>query len=212
MTDFKNHTSDFWDNRFGEPQFRYGQEPSPYLVQQAGRLQPGLDAFVPGDGEGRNGVWLARQGLNVTTVDLSTAGVEKANSLAAQYGISIDASQADLTRWDWPIGRFDVIASFFLQFEPGPREQLHEAFLESLRPGGLIILEGFRKDQMMYRDKFGATGGPPHEEMLFSSSILQRDFTGVDEIELEEVDIDMGSDGAHSGLCALVRGVFRKPL
>ena len=210
MTDFEAHTPTFWDKRYSGDAFVYGDAPNEYLAAQRYRLRPGMKALVPGDGEGRNGVWLAEQGLDVVTVDLSELGVGKARRLAARRGVSLTAIQADLTNWNWPVSVFDLVASIFLHVPPAARRQIHPAMLEALRPGGLLVIEAFRPEQLRYRETHGSSGGPPMEEMLFSEAMLREDFAEADVLELESAEIDLGEGGAHSGLSAVVRGVFRK--
>ena len=128
-------------------------------------FRPGMRALVPGDGEGRNGVWLAEQGLEVVTVDLSAAGVEKAKRLAAKRGVRIDAIQADLATWAWPVGEFDVVAAIFLHLPPDIRRPVHRNMLRALRPGGLLVIEAYRPEQVQYRQTHGSKGGPPAAEI-----------------------------------------------
>ena len=91
-----------WDARYEPASYAYGEAANAFLVAQAPRFKPGMRALVPGDGEGRNGVWLAQQGLVVDTLDLSAQGVAKARRLAAARGVSVNAAQADALTWTWP--------------------------------------------------------------------------------------------------------------
>lgn len=211
MSEFSTHTKHFWDERYQADTFLYGATPNDYLVAQRPRFRSGMHALVPGDGEGRNGVWLAEQGLHVVTVDLSDVGQRKAQQLAEQRGVELTALQADLTRWTWPVSEFDVVASIFLHLPPSVRQEMHQAMLKALRPGGLLIIEAFRPEQLQYREKYGSSGGPPKEEMLFSAEMLRADFADAEEIELAAVDVDMGAHGPHRGLTAVIHGVFRRP-
>src|SRR4051794_28144229 len=172
MAEFHAHTSAFWDERYQGEQFVYGEAPNEYLAAQRERFRPGMRALVPGDGEGRNGVWLAEQGLDVVTIDLSEAGVNKARRLAAKRGVRIAAIQADLTQWAWPVAEFDVVAAIFLHLPPEIRQPMHRNMLAALRPGGLLVIEAYRPEQMQYREKYGSKGGPPVVEMLFSEATL----------------------------------------
>ncbi len=103
--------AEFWDERYRGEGFSFGTEPNAFLVSQAHRLKPGLRALVPGDGEGRNGVWLARQGLVVDTVDVSPIGVAKAQAFAKSRGVAINAEIGDLLDWDWPRERYGLAAA-----------------------------------------------------------------------------------------------------
>ncbi len=133
--------AEFWNQRYSGEGFSFGTEPNAFLASQAHRLKPGMRALVPGDGEGRNGVWLAQQGLAVDTVDVSPVGAAKAQALAKARGVEIGAQIADLLDWDWPRERYDIVAALYIHFFDGDRPRMHRAMLDALKPGGLIVLE-----------------------------------------------------------------------
>lgn len=197
-----------WDARYAEPEYIFGEAPNAFLKSKAGLLRAGMKALVPGDGEGRNGVWLAGHGLDVTTVDASRVGVEKSKALAAKRGVPINALHADLEVWDWPTGHVDVIASIFLHFHPDVHVRLHGKMIAALRPGGLILLEAYTPRQLEHR-KAGVQGGPP-PEMLFTRELLAKDFAGMDIVELDEVDTTLAEGRRHIGPASVVRLVARK--
>lgn len=199
----------FWDQRYAEPGFSFGDAPNVFLAGQKHRLKPGLRALVPGDGEGRNGVWLAEQGLDVVTVDASIKGVEKARALAAERGVTIEARQADLTAWDWPGGAFDLVVSIYLHFPAAVRSQMHRRMAEALRPGGLLLLEGYTPRQLAHRAA-GSVGGPPDATMLFEPDALRQDLAGLEIVELQETEADLAEGKRHTGRSAVVRLIARK--
>ena len=209
MTTFKKKTAPFWDARYANDAYAYGTEPNAYLVEQRHRLQPGMKALVPADGEGRNGVWLAEQGLDVTSVDISEAGVQKMQRFADARGVTLHTVHADLTEWDWPTDHFDVIVSVYFHVGEAMRVQLHHAMLAALRPGGIIILEAFCPAQLAYRDVHGS-GGPPNLAMLYSAATLRNDFARAEVLELAEVETELHEGPFHNGLASVVRGVFRR--
>src|SRR5271170_5386353 len=100
-----------WETRFRAPGYAFGKEPNAFLKAQASRLRPGQAALSVADGEGRNGVWLAEQGLDVLTIDFSSAALAKARELAQERGVKLRTEVADVTRWPWPAGAYDVIAA-----------------------------------------------------------------------------------------------------
>ncbi len=197
--------SEFWNQRFSQPGYTYGIEPNAFLVGQKNHLKPGMKALAVADGEGRNGVWLAQQGLEVLSVDGSEVGLRKARELAASRGATIRAELAELTNWNWPENEFDIVVAIFIHFPPEHRARMHEKMLGALKPGGLLLLEAFTPEQLKYK-----TGGPPVEEMLYTADMLQNDFKGGDIVRLEEVLTELQEGPGHRGRAAVVRLVLRK--
>jgi SAM-dependent methyltransferase len=196
-----------WDERFAPEHYWFGTEPTPFLADQAQRLKPGMTALALADGEGRNGVWLARQGLKVTSVDLSPKGIAKAQRLAAQFGVQIETIQADLETWDWGAPRFDLVVGILFQFAgPAWRDGIFRAIKDVLKPGGLVMIQGYRPEQIAY-----GTGGPPTVENLYTVELLRAAFAEFDILHLAAYDRPQ-PDGMHNpGLCALIDMVARKP-
>ena len=128
--------NDFWDSRYGEEGFAYGMTPNTFLTTFADIFKAGEKVLVIGDGEGRNGVWLAEQGCSVVSVDSSKVGVEKAQNLATEKGVSIEAICADLSWWDWPESEFDFVVIIYVHFPADIRELLHNKVVSTLKPGG----------------------------------------------------------------------------
>ena len=198
------HSPEYWNQRYASEAYAFGIEPNAYLRSQVGRLRAGMTALVPGDGEGRNGVWLAQQGLLVTTVDLSETGAAKARRLAADREVILDTQVGDLRTWPWPIGHFDLVASLFLHFDAQVRPEMHRRMLEALRSGGLLIIEGFHPDRFGPNDRPGVLG------RQFTPELLRADFAGAEVLELEETTVMLSEGTAHVGEARVVRGVFRK--
>lgn len=198
---------EFWEARYAEEGLAYGVEPNEFLVLQRQYFKPGMKVLVVGDGEGRNGVWLARQGLDVTTVDYAQAGINKAKALATQHNVSLQTLCQDLTEWRWPHAAFDAVVSIYLHFPSAIRPRMHAAMLAALKPGGVLILEAFNKGQLKYR-----SGGPPGADALFSAELLAKDFSGADIDLLEECVVDLNEGNYHVGPGAVVRLVLHRPL
>lgn len=206
-----NSQAEFWDERYRGEGFSFGTEPNAFLVSQAHYLKPGSRVLVPGDGEGRNGVWLAQQGLIVDTVDASPVGVAKARALASERGVTVGAQVADLLDWDWPRERYDLVAALFIHFFDSGRPRMHRAMLDALKPGGAIILEGFRLEQLEFQ-KIHHSGGPRTADMLHSTAKLAADFAGANILLLEEAEVELDEGHRHKGPAAVVRAVVQKPL
>jgi len=160
----------FWDQQYAVSGFKYGRAPNAFLVSQVAALRAGGDVLVPGDGEGRNGVWLAGAGFRVTTVDSSSVAVGKARSLAAERGVSIDAQLADLAEWTPPPCSADALVLVYVHFPPARRVAIHRRLLGALRPGGRLVLEAFHPAQLGH-----ASGGPKDGAMLYTLEALRAD-------------------------------------
>ncbi len=200
----------FWEKRYGGEGFAFGTSPNEFLKAQAHRLGPGMRALVPGDGEGRNGVWLAGEGLIVDTVDISAKAVAKAKALAAARGVSINAVQADLTTWAWPACIYDVVAAIYVHFTDAERPAMHKAMFDALKPGGLFILEAFHPDQIEMQ-KSEHSGGPKTPDMLYSAAKLRSDLPDAEFLLLDETVVDLDEGHRHKGRGAVVRMIARRP-
>ena len=200
----------FWDEKFADADYVYGRGPNLFLAEQAHRLPKAARLFLPGDGEGRNSVWLAEQGHQVRSVDLSSEGPKKARALAADRGVAIQAETGDLLDWDWPQETFDGIAAFYLHLPPDARQVIHRRMLDALRSGGLILLEAFTPDQLAYKRRYGS-GGPGDADLLYRAETLRADFAEAEPLLLEERIVELDEGALHKGPAAVVRAVFRKP-
>lgn len=198
-------SSDFWNARYATEAYIFGTAPNAFLASQAALVRPGMRALAVADGEGRNGVWLASQGLDVLSVDQSAVGLAKARELAAQRGVSIRTEQADLTTWKWPENEFDVVAAIFIHFPPTVRSRMHAAMYGALKPGGILILEAFTPKQLEYK-----TGGPQDPAMLYTMEMLRKDFVAGERLLLEETITGLNEGPYHRGQAAAVRLVLRK--
>lgn len=196
--------SDFWNQRFSGPGYTYGTEPNAFLVSQKKYFKPGMKALVVADGEGRNGVWLAQQGLDVLSVDGSEVGLRKAQELAKCRGISIRTEWADLTTWKWPDKKFDLIVAIFIHFPPEHRARMHKKMLGALKPGGVLIMEAFTPAQLQYK-----TGGPSVKEMLYTAEMLRKDFMEAEMLQQEEALTELEEGVGHRGRAAVVRLVLK---
>ncbi|MFN3743295.1 MAG: class I SAM-dependent methyltransferase [Hyphomicrobiaceae bacterium] len=197
-----------WDRQYAEEGYIFGTAPNAFLASEAHRFAPRGRILVPGDGEGRNGVWLAEQGFAVTSVDASAVGVEKARALAAARGVRLDIQHANLETWEWPEGVFDGVAAIFVHFEPHVRRTMHRRMLAALRLGGIIVLEAFTPKHVENR-KAGSRGGPP-PEMLYEPDMLREDVAGAVIELLREDDVTLDEGTRHQGRAHVVRLVARR--
>jgi SAM-dependent methyltransferase len=198
---------DRWDTRYAGDDYLFGTGPNAFLTAQRHLLVPGQRALAIADGEGRNGIWLAEQGLRVTAVDFSPVALNKARRLAMSRGVALDFIQADLASWDWEENSFDVVAAIFIQFAaPELRAAIFRGIRCTLVPGGLLLLQGYRPEQIQY-----GTGGPPHAENMYTPAMLREAFSDLEVVSLIEHDSIVQEGSGHHGLSALVDLVARKP-
>jgi len=196
-----------WDARFAAADYVYGEEPNRWLEEQAGAPPvPDAEALAAGDGEGRNGVWLAERGWRVLSVDASVVGLAKAKALAARRGVRLETEQARLEAWAWPRGRFALAVSIFVHLPAELRPRVHAALAASLVPGGRLLLEAFTPRQLAF-----GTGGPKDPDLLYEPDHLHDDFAALEILHLEERELELGEGRLHRGRSAVVRLLARRP-
>lgn len=195
-----------WEKRFSVSDYVFGTEPNAFLRSQAAALPPSGTALAIADGEGRNGVWLAERGLDVLSTDWSPTALAKAQALAVRRGVRLRTEQVDVVHWQWPVAAYDVVVAIFIQFlTPDERAPVFAAMRNALKPGGLLLIEGYRPEQLNYK-----TGGPSQVENLYTRALLEAEFGGLSELRVTEHD-SMTSEGTgHVGMAALIDLVGRK--
>ena len=194
-----------WDARYAAGGFAFGEAPNRHLAAQAPLLRAGMRALALGDGEGRNGVWLAGLGLEVTSVDWSAAGLAKAGALAAARGVALRPVVADLTGWNPPRGTFDLVAWIFVHLPPADRAVVAKGAVAALAPGGLLVLEGFTPAQEGRR-----SGGPRDPSLLWCAALVREHFAGLEILECLEGTVVLDEGPKHQGPAEVVRAVLRK--
>jgi SAM-dependent methyltransferase len=151
----------FWNERYAGADYAYGTAPNEFLVSCLAKLPPRGRVLCLADGEGRNGVWLAQQGFDVTSVDIADAGLRKARALADHAGVTLATVQADVTGFDLGNAAWDAIVSIFLHLPAPARRALHARCAAALKPGGVFVFEAYTPEQVAY-----ASGGPVKEPAL----------------------------------------------
>jgi SAM-dependent methyltransferase len=197
---------DQWNSRFDQDEFAYGTEPNTFLRDMAERLVPSADVLSLGDGEGRNGVHLARQGHRVTAVDIAEAGLGKARRLAARHGVSVETVHADLAEFDLGTERWHAVVSIFCHLPSALRRQVLAGAVRGLRPGGLLILEGYTPRQLRH-----GTGGPKDPDLLLEPDTLREELAGLELTHFIEVEREIREGMLHTGTAAVLQVVARKP-
>lgn len=197
-----------WNERFATEDYLFGTDPNAFLAAQGHLLKPGQKALAIADGEGRNGVWLAEQGLDVLSIDFSPVALTKARQLASARAVDLKTELADIETWDWKTDQFNVVAAIFIQFaNPELREVIFSGIRRTLVPGGVLILQGYRPEQLQY-----GTGGPSCAENMYTAHLLRNAFSDFDILRLDEHDSAIREGQGHGGMSALIEFIARKPV
>jgi len=194
----------FWDERYNTLEYVYGKEPNGFLSSELGNITPGR-LLLPGEGEGRNAVHAALSGWEVVAFDQSQVGRQKALDLAGEAGVKIDYQLSSLEEFAFKPESFDAVALIYFHALPDQREYLHLKALESLKPGGYIILEGFHKEQLGRN-----TGGPGSLDMLFDEAMILSDFGESEALYLEKTLLELNEGAFHQGEAAVIRFSAKK--
>lgn len=198
---------DRWEERFAGADYAFGTAPNVFLASCKSILPASGRALAVADGEGRNGVWLAEQGLQVLSLDFSPAAQRKGEALARARGVEVLFVLADAHAWSYPESAFDVVVEVFTQFSSPPeRERKWAGMRSALKPGGLLIIQGYTPRQLQY-----GTGGPKAIENLYTRALLEEAFRGYQDMTIVEEDIELAEGSSHRGRSAVINFVARKP-
>lgn len=208
-----------WEERFSTDGYVFGTEPNEFLRRSAHLIPAGARVLVVADGEGRNGVWLAAHGYAVHATEASPSAIAKSVRLAAERGVreaastsdlvpgSIAHDRVDLLEWGWPVGAYDAVVGIFIQFaRPDARRAMFAGMAAALRPGGILLLEGYHVRQLQF-----GTGGPRDLEQLYDAEILRTSFPLLDIVSIDEHDVHVDEGPGHQGMSAVIDLVATKP-
>ena len=193
-----------WNEKYSVEEYVYGKKPNEFLVEMSERLKKG-SVLCLAEGEGRNAVHLARQGFAVTAVDSSRVGLAKAEKLAQEFGVTIDAVTADLADYTIEEGTWDSIVSIFCHMHPDLRRRLHRDVVAGLKYGGTFLLEAYTPKQLEFK-----TGGPPCVEYLMELATLEEELDGLEVIYGQEILRDVVEGTGHTGKGSVVQFLARK--
>jgi SAM-dependent methyltransferase len=199
----------FWDDRYRNPEYAYGEAPNLFFEQQLGALRPGV-LLLPAEGEGRNAVHAARLGWEVHAFDQSVEGQKKALLLAQKHGVEIAYGVGDFEEMRYPKEMYDAVGLIFAHFPIEKRRLFHENIDLALKPGGVLIIEAFSKQHLEYVTTNPKVGGPRDIDLLYSIEEIQRDFQDYEVLELIEQEVLLKEGAFHDGLGSVLRFVGRK--
>lgn len=206
MANFSN-PRETWNERYAGPNYLFGDTPNEFVRAAVRYLAAGQSVLCVADGEGRNSVWLAEHGLEVTAFDFAPNAVEKARRLARDRNAHVDHRVDDLLTWNFVPGSFDTLVAIFIQFlAPEERGGAFARMQSAVKPGGLFLLEGYRPEQLQYR-----TGGPSAIENFYTREWVESTFLGWEILELREYDAVLREGTRHTGMSALIDLVARRP-
>lgn len=195
-----------WEERFQTPDYVFGTEPAAFLKSHVGYLTPGQTALSVADGEGRNSVFMAQLGLDVTALEFAPSAIAKARTLAESREVSVAFHDVDVLAYDYP-EQYDIVAGIFIQFvNPTLRRELFKKMASAVKPGGLIMLHGYTPKQIDFK-----TGGPPFVDNMYTEVILRGLFPAWQVLECREYEANISEGRGHSGKSALIDFIARKP-
>jgi SAM-dependent methyltransferase len=198
---------DRWEGRYAAPEYIFGRAPNYFIAFCKPLLPASGKALAIADGEGRNGVWLALQGLETLSIDFSPTAQKKAAVLAQESGATLSFELADVHSWPYPAETYDVVAEIFTQFsDPGQRRAKWDGMKRALKSGGLLIIQGYTPKQLDY-----GTGGPKQLDHLYTRELLETEFAGWRDMRIVEEELEMHEGRAHSGKSAVINFTAWKP-
>lgn len=201
--------TEFWNERFDKEEFIFGKEPNEYLVDQSKRfLTPGNKVLCIADGEGRNGVWLAKQGMHVVGFDASDIALAKAKQFAKDNRVEVEYSFSDTDSFTWQTNSYDAVVGIFIQFaDPEMRARIFSQAHQALKPGGIFILQGYTPKQLEYK-----TGGPSLIEHLYTEEMIRELAEEFEILDLQCYEKELSEGARHTGMSALLGMVATKSL
>lgn len=193
-----------WDERYSREEYVYGKEPNDFLLQKEPLIKTGK-VLCLADGEGRNSVFLASKGHEVTAIDQSKVGLEKTKNLANEKGVEVTTIQGDLADYQITPEAWDSVVSIFCHLPSEHRKQLHRQVIAGLKPGGVFILEAYTPEQLSF-----GTGGPPVKDMMMSLEALKEELKGLQFLHAQELKREVVEGIFHTGMAAVVQLVAKK--
>ncbi len=199
-----------WNTRYSESGYAYGTEPNDYFKQEIDGINPPGKLLLPAEGQGRNAVYAAKNGWDVSAFDISKAGYQKAMELAKKNQVSINFEVGTLEEVNVSHQKYDAIGLVYAHFPPPVLAGYHSKFVELLNPGGYIILEGFSKNNLPLRQKNPSVGGPDKLELLFDTELIKSQFNDLDILHLAEEEITLNEGKYHIGTARVIRFLGKK--
>ncbi len=194
---------DFWNQRYQEENFAYGKAANDFL--QSNEFKTGSKILCLAEGEGRNGVYLAKMGHQITCIDYSESGIQKMQRLAEENNVQLETICADLAEVILEPNTWDGIVLIFGHFPEELRKYVHKQVYSALKPGGKLVMEAYHKNQLNFK-----TGGPMSDKLLYSEKELRSDFDAFTSIQIEMVERDVNEGQYHFGKSSVIQVIGLK--
>lgn len=194
-----------WDQRYASEAYIYGTEPNDWFAEKLNIMKPGK-LLLPGEGEGRNAVWAASAGWDVTAFDQSPEAMKKATQLATEKEVKINYLVKDIRCFRAEENTFDAIGLIYVHMPSEYRAKVHEELIKMIKPGGCMIFEAFSKAQLANN-----SGGPKDINLLYDPSEVREDFKSLKILEFQDIRIHLEEGQLHHGIAEVIRLFARKP-
>lgn len=201
---------EMWNKRYSSEEYVYGKEPNQFFKEVLADLKIKGDILFPAEGEGRNAVYAAKEGLSAFAFDISEQAKNKALNFAKSEKVQLQYEVGTIADLSFKPATFDAAVFVFAHMPPPMRANFHKEIGKLVKPNGIVILEGFSKDNLELRLKNPAVGGPDKEALLFSLEEIESDFQEFDIIKLEETEVDLSEGALHNGLAKVIRFIGKK--
>lgn len=197
-----------WNDRYNQKDFVYGKEPNDYLKIAMLKISNQANNFLCiAEGEGRNAVYLAKEGKNVTAWDFAEEGLAKLDTLAKINQVTVQTELVDLTKVKWEENKWDSIVNVYGHFHEDNRNDIFEGIIKSVKPGGYFISEVYSKEQLAYE-----TGGPKKLELLYQPEELLSIFKDWKTIDFYTGEVYRKEGQMHQGNCHMIQMIFQKEI
>ncbi|WP_102346685.1 SAM-dependent methyltransferase [Bacillus sp. Marseille-P3661] len=194
-----------WHQLFQDKNYVYGTDPNVFLAEMQKKLQLKGEALAIAEGEGRNAVFLAEQGMNVTAWDYAESGLEKAKRLAETRGVKLRTKLVDLNEAQWEKEQWDELVCIFGHFPEQLRKKTLRAVKESVKPGGYFITEVYSVYQLPYK-----SGGPQDVELLYKPEEFLNAFSDWRIVHFFTGEVFRQEGELHNGLSHVIQFVGQK--
>ena len=196
-----------WEARYSLPDYIFGKESNYFLATCKPLLSASGRVLAVADGEGRNSVWLAEQGLDVHSIEFLPTARDKARALAREQGVNVTFKLADVHCWAYPESAYGVVCEIFTQFStPAERALKWAGMRRALKPGGLLVIQGYTPKQLAY-----GTGGPKEVDKLYTRPLLEKAFASFQNMVITEEELEMHEGTSHGGMSAVIGLTCQKP-